>query len=163
MNCDNTLYFQSVNELYGVEILQSEMTHIQELCVAALPNETGGILIGHYSDNMAWAIITKVTGPPLGSIHRATSFIRNGDSILTVLARLWDKKEYYIGEWHYHPYSSPSPSPRDLNTMYALSKSKRLHCPEPVMLVIGGSPPNWVQHIAVYVNKCEITLNNKYD
>lgn len=72
--------------------------------------------------------------------------------------RAWQKQQYYLGEWHYHPNASPKPSALDLKTMVNLSKDEDLGCPEPILLVIGGSSSNWLQYIGVYVKEQEIEL-----
>lgn len=42
--------------------------------------------------------------------------------------------------------------------MVNLSKDEDLGCPEPILLVIGGSPSRWLQYIGVYVKEQEIEL-----
>jgi hypothetical protein len=42
--------------------------------------------------------------------------------------------------------------------MVNLSKDEDLGCPEPILLVIGGSSSNWLQYIGVYVKEQEIEL-----
>ena len=50
------------------------------------------------------------------------------------------------------------PSALYLKTMVNLSKDEDLGCPEPILLVIGGSSSNWLQYIGVYVKEQEIEL-----
>jgi len=122
------------------------------------PYETGGILIGRYSDDLKWAEITTITGAPAESKQTLCSFVRSTRGIITKLKRAWQKQQYYLGEWHYHPNASPKPSALDLKTMVNLSKDEDLGCPEPILLVIGGSSSNWLQYIGVYVKEQEIEL-----
>ena len=122
------------------------------------PYETGGILIGRYSDDLKWAEITTITGAPAESKQTLCSFVRSTRGIITKLKRAWQKQQYYFGEWHYHPNASPKPSALDLKTMVNLSKDEDLGCPEPILLVIGGSSSNWLQYIGVYVKEQEIEL-----
>ncbi len=159
MRCDGLICFQSDDMSYGVKISLKNIRYMHELCMNALPNETGGILVGYYSDDCAWAKITKIIGPPAGSTHRPRFFLRNSGSLLKMLESLWQKNQYYIGEWHYHPFSSPLPSTTDLQTMHNLSVDKKLHCPEPIMIIIGGAPQKWTQHIVVVTNKGIFPLN----
>ena len=42
--------------------------------------------------------------------------------------------------------------------MFDLSKSEELHCPEQILLIIGGGPSNWHQYIGVYAKNQEIEL-----
>jgi len=85
--------------------------------------------------------------------------MRSTQGIITKLKGAWKKQQYYLGEWHYHPNTSPKPSGLDLKTMLNLSKSKELHCPEPILLIIGGGPSNWHQYIGVYTKEQEIELH----
>lgn len=95
---------------------------------------------------------------PAESKQTLCSFVRSTRGIITKLKRAWQKQQYYLGEWHYHPNASPKPSALDLKTMVNLSKDEDLGCPEPILLVIGGSSSNWLQYIGVYVKEQEIEL-----
>lgn len=121
--------------------------------------ETGGILIGYYSDDLSWANVTKATAPPAGSVHYAFSFIREGKPLARLLDRYWKKKQYYIGEWHFHPNASAEPSSTDRNTMCSLASTESLHCPEPVLLIVGGNSKKWYLHCSVFANNQEVTLS----
>jgi hypothetical protein len=67
------------------------------------------------------------------------------------LARLWTRDaSYYVGEWHFHPYSRPQPSDRDLAQMQVIAKSTRYQCPTPILLIVGGDPKGeWCIHVEV--------------
>lgn len=151
MSYDVLLRFQSADKRFGVVIPRSILEQMHKMCTKALPNETGGILIGSYSDDHAWAKISEISDAPDGSIHRPGSFVRNGQPLLTRLEKLWKKNQYYVGEWHYHPRSSSSPSKTDQHTMQSLSKNDSLHCPEPIMVIVGGEPSEWSLYVAVFV------------
>ncbi len=132
---------------------------MQEMCAKALPNETGGVLIGRYSEDCRWAEITGITSAPAGSTHHRYSFVRAQGKLLTLLDSLWKKNEYYIGEWHFHPEALPSPSSTDVNTMHMLSKNSKLHCPEPILIIIGGNEKCWSYHVSVFSNGEQTGLN----
>ena len=151
-------YYESFNGSYGVKLPDQELEYIHSLCMNSYPYETGGILIGRYSDDLKWAEITTITGAPAESKQTLCSFVRSTRGIITKLKRAWQKQQYYLGEWHYHPNASPKPSALDLKTMVNLSKDEDLGCPEPILLVIGGSSSNWLQYIGVYVKEQEIEL-----
>ena len=151
-------YYKSFNGSSGVKLPDQELEYIHSLCMNSYPYETGGILIGRYSDDLKWAEITTITGAPAESKQTLCSFVRSTRGIITKLKRAWQKQQYYLGEWHYHPNASPKPSALDLKTMVNLSKDEDLGCPEPILLVIGGSSSNWLQYIGVYVKEQEIEL-----
>lgn len=157
-NTERFRYYEDFDGVYGVKLPNQELQHIHDLCGNSYPYETGGILIGKYSDDLKWAEITTITGAPAESKRTRCSFIRSTQGIIVKLKSEWKKQQYYLGEWHYHPNASPRPSGLDLRTMFKLSENEELHCPEPVLLIIGGSPSGWFQYIGVYTKGKEIEL-----
>lgn len=102
--------------------------------------ETGGILIGNYSDDLDQAVITKVTGPPRDSRAGRTFFVRGTRGLQQILDRLWrDGSGYYLGEWHFHPTGDGAASGKDFEQMEKLSWSTAFYCPEPILLIVAGS------------------------
>lgn len=151
------LSFQSEDMSFGLQIPKSELNSIYKMCSAS-SNETGGILIGYYSENLSWAIVTKATAAPAGSIRHAFAFVREGKSLTRLLDKYWKQKQYYLGEWHYHPNASAEPSSTDRNTMCKLANTTSLHCPEPILFVIGGNCSRWNIHCSVFAAEKEICL-----
>ena len=95
------------------------------------------MLIGHYNEMLDTAVVTRVTGPPPDSRRRRTAFYRGTQGLRELLRDLWRKKEYYLGEWHYHPGGSPEPSSADIRRMHEIAESEDARCPEPILLVAG--------------------------
>ena len=95
------------------------------------------MLIGHYNETLDTAIVTRATGPPPDSRRRRTAFYRGTQGLHELLRVLWPKKEYYLGEWHYHPGSSPEPSATDVKRMQDIAENDDSNCPEPILLVAG--------------------------
>ncbi len=53
---------------------------------------------------------------------------------------MWEEQtSFYLGEWHFHPKEAPDPSEIDRAGIKGISESPRYRCPEPVLLIIGGS------------------------
>ena len=112
-----------------------------QLCREAGTVETGGILVGRYTPNHNTAIVTEASGPPSDSRRRAKAFFRGVKGLQAWLSRLWlGRREYYLGEWHFHPFASPVASGTDMEQLRDFSQDAFLRCPEPVMLIIGGDP-----------------------
>jgi len=151
-------YYESIDGVYGVKLPNQALQLIQDFCKNSYPYETGGILIGRYSEDLKWAEITAVTGAPEDSKRARCSFVRSTQGIIPKLRSAWKKRQYYVGEWHYHPDAAPQPSGLDSKTMFELSKNEELRCPEPILLIIGGGPYNWHQYIDVYAKEQEIEL-----
>ena len=74
---------------------------------------------------------------------------------------MWNQGRYYLGEWHYHPNTSSLPSGIDNNQMIKLFRDKKLNCPEPILIIIGGYKDNWSINARLYVNSQEIIMNPK--
>lgn len=103
--------------------------------------ETGGLLIGAYSEGLHCAVVTEITGPPPDSRRFRTRFERGTQGVPALLKRRWQAKgrrTYYLGEWHLHPGAPPKPSRQDRTQMQAFAEDPQA-CPEPILLLVGGS------------------------
>lgn len=116
------------------------MMRMLEHCERAGHLETGGILIGRYSNLGDQAFVTDVTGPPSDSVATPWSFVRGIRGLQQRISRAWRRREYYLGEWHFHPMAAPNPSDRDRAQIRAFAKDADYKCPEPILIVIGGDP-----------------------
>jgi integrative and conjugative element protein (TIGR02256 family) len=117
------------------------MGKIVSYCRVSHYNETGGIIVGSYSTDLSSATVSKIMGPPTDSRSGFSWFERGTKGIKETLDNLWQsKQQFYLGEWHYHPYSTPSPSHRDLLQMREVAQHPDFACPEPIMLIAGGNP-----------------------
>lgn len=100
--------------------------------------ETGGIIIGHYDTAFQNATITEFTGPPEDSKTARLRFYRGVKGLRNLLRQYWkERNEYYLGEWHLHPGSTPDPSYTDIEQMKEISKDKKFNCKEPILLIFG--------------------------
>lgn len=134
------LLFQSDDRRFGMKLSRAIIKRLLSHCAAAGALETGGILLGHYSEVRDLAVVKRVCGPPPDSVSGRTYFHRGIKGLQRLLDRLWLQKEYYLGEWHFHPHASPTPSGTDAAQLEAFSKDVTLKCPEPILLIIGGDP-----------------------
>lgn len=154
----SSLRFKNFNNEFCVEIDDSILNDIKNECIKAGINETGGILIGKYFNRNS-ATIIEITGPTDDS-KQSKFELRSGTSgLIELLDNKWDLGQYYIGEWHSHPNSSPQPSEIDDTQMKQLSYDILLKCPEPILLIIGGNQyRGWDLSLNVYKEKNRITL-----
>lgn len=132
--------FVTADRRLGVVLDDEVRARLIEHCVRASQKETGGILIGRYSSLHDQAIVTEVTGPPKDSIRRRFSFVRGLVGVQRRLDRVWRHRDFYLGEWHFHPFMSAQPSDRDRIQITDFSKDPAYACPEPILVVIGGDP-----------------------
>lgn len=127
---------------FGVEITSKMVNEIYELCEDSFPNETGGILIGHYSSDLKRARVTIVTGAPSDSKSGKSWFHRGTNVLQNLLDEAWNKKgDYYLGEWHFHPGGNTIPSNHDIREMKKISVNKEYKCPEPILIIAGNISP----------------------
>lgn len=133
--------FSSPDQRFGLEIKEKELSVILADCKASNGHETGGILVGQYTKSHDCAFITVVTTAPDDSAKRPMTFLRGFQGLTSILTDLWTKKkEYYLGEWHFHPFAAPTPSGTDIGQMHEIAGTVSYKCPEPVMLILGGDP-----------------------
>lgn len=153
--------YNSNDYAYNVILDSRQLEKMLNFCKEKMPFETGGIIVGNYTEDGNYARITDISGPPKDSKHSKRNFYRGIADLTTWLSELWDKGEYYLGEWHFHPNSYPIPSIIDINQMKKISLDLRYHCPEPILLIVGGNP-NYRWDISCHIflkGKLIITMN----
>lgn len=153
----NDLLLWSRDRRFGLSVKGSLLSEGLKECALSGFQETGGILVGYYTPAHDCAIVTALSGPPEDSIRKSFLFKRGTQGIQSVILRLWqEKKHFYLGEWHFHPRGASIPSHLDIEQMKALSKNKKLKCPEPILLIIGGNPKDaWTVNAFVFPNNQE--------
>lgn len=155
------LVFQDKKRLYSINLNVEDYEQMLIYCAKSNPYETGGILIGNYSANQMSANILQITPPPQNSRRSKSNFRRGTAGLQNILDSVWTQGLYYIGEWHYHPNASSSPSHIDKNQMMILSQDENLKCPEPILMIIGGYKDNWNINARLFVNNEEIILHKQ--
>ena len=137
---------------FGLQVKDPFVKRMLDECGKAYPEETGGILIGYYTPEHDCAVVTELSGPPDDSVQRMRVFHRGIQGLQVWVNALWRKKRhFYIGEWHFHPGGPPLPSGDDSAQMEELSADRKLRCPEPILLIIGGDPKaDWTAAGFVY-------------
>lgn len=100
------------------EVLMGEMGK-------AMPNETGGTLVGLINQKTKCIYVTDVIFAPPDSESTSVCFVR-GKEGLPEQVSLHKKKSGntfgYIGEWHSHPHGPFGPSGKDIQTMREFKK-----------------------------------------
>lgn len=79
---------------------------LQRLRMAALPVESGGVLLGYHDLNLGEAVIVDILPPPPDSRHGEGHFERGVDGLLEAykaVQRRTGNVVGYLGEWHSHP------------------------------------------------------------
>ena len=141
---------RSADNRFGVRLESAQVSCLMAECQKARNQETGGILIGHYSRDHAMAFVTEVTSAPIDSVRGATWFDRGVRGLKSKLQISWRKAHtFYLGEWHFHPGASPNPSSIDSTQMVKIATSRQYACPEPILLIVGGTEAH--RNVAGYV------------
>lgn len=135
------LWFRSADRAFEVRLGRGALGQMLDLCRRAKRLETGGVLIGRYSSDHRVAHVDVATGPGSDSQAGGTWLVRGVRGLQKILDTFWSQKRgYYVGEWHFHPGAAPSPSRRDVSQMRSIASSDQYHCPEPLLVIIGGDP-----------------------
>ena len=61
-----------------------------------------------------------ISSPSNSDISRRFQFIPNKRSAQAIIDKNFENNYHYIGDWHTHPESCPSPSTQDLKTIKSL-------------------------------------------
>ncbi len=151
MNKHQADFWHSPDSDYHLIIQPKARMTMTRLCGRASGYEIGGILVGCYS-TVRWekldsleckdlntAVVMEATPPPKDSVVSHDSFHRGIAGLQKLLAVRWARpdRQYYIGEWHYHPSWHVEPSDTDIKQMVQISQAKHYHCSEPIMVIAG--------------------------
>lgn len=124
--------------------------------------ETGGVLVGRYSEYGDRVIVTQATGPPRDSRQTPAGFVRGIAGLTRRLQREWRDAAYYVGEWHSHPMASATPSTVDVTQIMAFAADADLQCPRPILAVLGGDPrAAWVLAVGVVMDLALLPLQDR--
>jgi integrative and conjugative element protein (TIGR02256 family) len=125
----------------ALELQASVLETLDRYCRDAATVETGGILIGRHSDDLAIAIVHEATPPPTDSKQGRSRFMRGVNGLSEMLGKRWNAKErtFYLGEWHFHPANHVEPSCDDFAQMIEIGRTQDYDCKEPLLLILGAS------------------------
>jgi integrative and conjugative element protein (TIGR02256 family) len=132
---------QSPDGIFGAIIQVEALEAVDCLCSASDRIETGGVLVGHYSEDLSTAVVLEATPPPPDSKQGHSWFHRGVKGLKELLAQKWQSKNrtYYLGEWHYHPADRVVPSTDDFDQMGLIAHAQEYKCREPLLLIFGAS------------------------
>jgi hypothetical protein len=120
-----------------VELRRTALAKMRRLAASALPNETGGIVIGSHDASHRIAVVSSVSAAPRDSASTPWSFRRGVRGLDVLLAQAWKHGEFYLGEWHFHPQAIPEASPADAAQMGEFARTLAMRCPEPLLFIVG--------------------------
>lgn len=100
--------------------------------------EAGGQLFARFDGNIIR--IERASGPRPSDRRRPTSFVPDRKAERREIRRSFKKGLHYVGDWHTHPESHPSPSKTDLLSFRDMYR-KSLHKLASFLMVIVGTAP----------------------
>lgn len=151
-------HFISDDQRLGATVDAKCLESIFRRCQEAAGLETGGILLGRYSESGDRALVNRATGAPRDSVAGPFRFFRGVRGLQRAIDRVWRGGTYYLGEWHFHPGGSATPSGIDIKQMQQFARDPDYQCPEPVLLVVGGEEPDWSLSMTVLAHGDVIKL-----
>lgn len=117
----------------------------------AFPLETGGVLVGYRVD--ADQIITASIDAGPRAARTRTSFEADHEHQCAELDRVFAASggvTVYLGDWHTHPFSGTDLSNIDKRTLRGIAAHAEANIPNPIMIIGGGGPSNWIWKAHVY-------------
>jgi integrative and conjugative element protein (TIGR02256 family) len=116
---------------------------LRALRLSALPNETGGVLLGYYDFTVGALVLVAALPAPADSTSTAGSFERGVDGLKEAVeeaARRTAGVVGYVGEWHSHPRGqSATPSSDDVYQLIHLALGMEADGLPGVQLIVGES------------------------
>lgn len=125
-----------VNRKLSLHVEQELLTNLAEEGRIHFPNEFGGFLIGHYSDNLEILFVEDYLNP---KVYQSSPvlFEREMDGMTEEFNIYYkNKKQYFIGEWHTHPNGTSHYSQTDLKTMIEIKKCSTVNILNPILMII---------------------------
>ena len=114
----------------------------QAIANSAQDKETGGVLFGFRDDYLKIVWVVAAAGPPADSEASATNFVCGVDGVAEK-ARDWQNNTHslvgFVGTWHSHPVSGPTPSVTDLHAMEDLLKQSGSPMHRLLLTIVGYS------------------------
>lgn len=119
---------------------------MEEEANGALPLETGGVLLGYWSEDRSEVVIMDVTGPGPNAVHSKTEFIPDDeyqDRMIDEIYARSGRQHTYLGDWHTHPFGEESLSYKDRRTLRRIAMLGGTGGPAPLMVVLACSEQHW--------------------
>lgn len=127
---------------------EATLSKLRDLRTAALPAETGGVLIGYHDFNERKIYVVDVVGAPADSIGTADGFKRGVQDLaphIETLVRRSGGQVMYIGEWHSHPVgASARPSVDDIRQLLFLGDLLETDGLPALMLIVAEDHQQWL-------------------
>ena len=136
---DPTCPYCSDPLVHRVVVPAEVQSQMETQASASGENETGGILVGYFSEDSS-AIVTAASDAGPNAESSPTHFSRDVEYTqrwLEEQVRATIMRVEYIGEWHSHPSEDTNPSITDITSLAGIANSENYLCSQPVALILG--------------------------
>jgi integrative and conjugative element protein (TIGR02256 family) len=110
------------------------------------PLETGGVLVGYWSEDGREVVITAVSGPGPKAIHSKSDFtpdyLYQDQFVASAYARS-GRRHTYLGDWHTHPDGGTKLSGLDKRTLRRISRAQDARAAAPIMVIVANDGASW--------------------
>jgi integrative and conjugative element protein (TIGR02256 family) len=133
-------------------IRNSVQCHLEHSARHALPNETGGLLVGYRADN-GELVIHDVVGPGPHARHSSVRFVPDHAWQCDRLDAIYHESNgrfVYLGDWHTHTSGIPEMSSLDRRTLRKIAQHPGISSSPPVMLIGGNVHGGWSWKVHEY-------------
>lgn len=103
--------------------------------------ETGGILIGYINTKGEYVILRASSAGPK-AIIKSDYFLKDKEYCQKELERAikeLGKRGLYLGEWHYHPQGTNSPSGLDIKSLTQIAEQVNYRIDLPILIILSPS------------------------
>lgn len=154
---NHALERRSPDARFGASVSHSALATMLCACRSSPDGETGGILVGRYSPDLRTANVTAASTRPATSKSGRTWFVRSVTGLTEWLDQLWSARAgHYVGEWHFHPNASATPSTQDAEQMWQIARTPSYDCAVPLLVIIGGNAhAAFTVHMEVFLQSGE--------
>jgi integrative and conjugative element protein (TIGR02256 family) len=118
-------------------IAETVLLSVAEEAERHVPNETGGVLLGHRTGNEVVVVAAIDAGP--AAVRWRSGFKPDADFQEAEIERIFrssDGAVTYLGDWHSHPTAPAVPSKPDRRTLRRIATDPDAQCPMPTMLIL---------------------------
>src|SRR5205085_8738834 len=110
------------------------------------PYETGGVLMGYFTQGGTELVITDVIGPGPRAQHKYDSFVPDLDFQHREIARHYitsNKIHTYVADWHTHPRGALCLSRKDKQSLIKVARYADARLQMPAMILLAGENHIW--------------------
>jgi integrative and conjugative element protein (TIGR02256 family) len=132
-------------------------TFMKVEATGTIPCETGGVLLGYWTEG-GEAVVTAATGPGPAASHSETEFIPDDDYQEQMIDEAYvdsGRRHTYLGDWHTHPYGGNLLSYKDRRTLQRIARHPEARAPIPLMAVLAHDE-DW--RLAIWRYERPVTL-----